>query len=316
MASKDDVIRALNARAGVPNTAPPIPIEDATPAPPTTVVLPKTGVEVPVESAGSHAQFEILKGMVGKVPQETLDGMVQTFFPMHKTYAALASVFEPAPPLASPLASPLAPPAPPAPPPPGPVTSAPTPEVPDNAAFWFSGWFFSESNEPIVEMAKPGKGWIERDDGRWTRDARGRPKGSVNKAKNEKGEEALAAVVTAVTQVMPAIATAAAHERGEQQAKVGNPIGTLYVKCFPLSETPVLFSDIAKQAHKALADQGMTGHYLTQEYGKGKGFWVMAVTDAIQGLGGKDVYLDLGNSEALDALATLERFANRVVRGV
>lgn len=317
--TKDEMIAKLNARMGVPNTEP-------APTPPTAAEVgaragvPNDAQGVPTQ--GTHAQYEAIKAMVGQLPGPALDAVVQATFPMHATFAALQAVFEPSPSVAASVppspsaAAPVSPSAAPVPPSPSAAASVPptlpvVAEIPEGAEFWFEGWFFNASNQPIEPGPKPEK-WIEKD-GRWKRDGRGRPKGST-KPKGS-GDEGLATMAAAVTTILPAIEESAKQARAEQATKVGMPIDTLYVKCYPIGQSPVSFSALADKAHAALAAQGMSGHYSTQEYGKGKGFWAMAIQDQIQGLGGRDVFVDLASTEALDALSTLERFANRVVRG-
>lgn len=325
MATKEEVLASLNNRAGLQAGATSVPDLSSMP------------------TAGTQAQYQHIKSLVGALPAEALNAVIKTMFPTHDSFESLQAVFEPnslvptsppkppsipAPPAAT-TPEPPKPPSVPTPPvatipePPKPPTPpAPKPEavIPDGTDFWFEGWFFGFDGEPISEGPCPDK-WKEKDGGMFRKDGRGRPPGSTNKQTAEKKQETtLETAVAAVAQVLPAIAESMKQVKEETRNSVGNPIDTLYVKCYPilgaLDKTPHPFSEIASKAHEALAKQGMTGHYKTQEFGKGTGFWAMAVQDQIMALGGCDVFVDLASTEALDALSTLERFANKVVRGL
>jgi hypothetical protein len=220
-----------------------------------------------------------------------------------------------------------------APPPPPPVEAY----APENANAWYAGWFYNDRN-PLAQGTCPSD-WVKDDQDVFRPDPegdqeeseeegtsevqdqptgkgkRGRKPGSKNKPKDPQ-PTTLEAAAAAVGQLMPAMAASAAVAAGVQRT-AGRPIGTLFVKCLPVSNNqPVDFHEISREALKFLAANGMVGHYKCQEFGRGVGLYAAAVEQIIQGNGGRDVFLDLASAEACDAFAVLVSNADTVIRGL
>jgi hypothetical protein len=307
--SKEEILGALGSRAAIPNLGPGAP-----PPPPPPPAGPPPAPPAPAASAPTP-------------PPPPPAPAAATPPPPPPSPAAAPP--PPPPPVAGP------PPTPPAPPPP------PPPSIPDGAWMWANGWFYDANKQPLSAGELPA-GWLlaetvgvgcylgvgddpdedeSAEDGasrpaeetQPKKDGRGRPKGAKNKPK-EPPQPTLAAAAAAVAAVMPAMAAAA--EAGNVTPPDSRPIGTLYVKCYPMGSAVTPFSDIAIEALKECEKSGMKGHYKLIEFGKGTGFFLTAVERLIQGHAGKDLFVDLASTEAQDALSVLERYSARVVRGI